>query len=177
VETKEPYSQGGGQLGLDFRGRGRKCSCKNMQLQDPCKGKVIFQRERPARLGRRAHHLECFLPHRNNELIKTRIHRDGNKYTMHLQSNQIDHPIFCAKKRRLSSLFTIGDMGNMDAAGASPITESLFQTKWKGLAICYSLYQDYFSSSSKEVALIKDKIPLVMSVFTEELNRKPKLLF
>lgn len=42
VETKAPYSKGGGQFGLNFHCRGREPSRKNMQLQDS-DGNVILQ--------------------------------------------------------------------------------------------------------------------------------------
>ena len=43
METKEPYSKKGGERGLDFRGRGREPSRKNIQLQDPRDGNVAVQ--------------------------------------------------------------------------------------------------------------------------------------
>lgn len=42
VETVEPCSKEGGRKSLDFRGRGREASKKNMQLQDG-NGKVVLQ--------------------------------------------------------------------------------------------------------------------------------------
>lgn len=42
VETKEPSQKGGGRRGLNFYGRGREPSCKNMQLQNR-DGKVVIQ--------------------------------------------------------------------------------------------------------------------------------------
>jgi hypothetical protein len=42
LETKDPYSKGGGRWGLNFHGRGRLASSKNMQLENKHES-VIFQ--------------------------------------------------------------------------------------------------------------------------------------
>jgi hypothetical protein len=41
-ENKEPYDKGGGRWGLDFHGRGRLASSKNMQMENS-QGETIFQ--------------------------------------------------------------------------------------------------------------------------------------
>lgn len=41
-QTKSPYSKGGGRWGLNFHGRGREASSKNMQLEDDA-GNVMVQ--------------------------------------------------------------------------------------------------------------------------------------
>jgi hypothetical protein len=41
-ENKDPYSKGGGRWGLDFHGRGRLASSKNMQMENK-EGVIVFQ--------------------------------------------------------------------------------------------------------------------------------------
>jgi hypothetical protein len=41
-ETKDPYSKGGGRWGLNFHGRGRLASSKNMQMENK-QGETVFQ--------------------------------------------------------------------------------------------------------------------------------------
>jgi hypothetical protein len=122
------------------------------------------------------HPLERLFPRRNDGWMEAKIHRDGSKFNMYLQSNQNDHPIFCAEKKRSSSFIIGGDVGNMDG-GASRITGSLFKTKTKGSTIGYSLHLDDSSSktSSKEVASIRYEIPSMMEVLMDGPPRRAQV--
>ena len=109
--------------------------------------------------------------------MEAKIHRDGSKSTMYLQSptNKNDNLIFMAEKKR--TLFTIADLGNM-YGGAHRLTgSSLFKTKRRGSTIGYSWYLDYSfaKTSSKEVASILHEISSVMKVLKDGPPRRAQV--